>query len=329
MKFRVSSNLRSFSKSTSFTLAGGVAFLLAIAATSFFVQKVFAQMPVPRFREATVLVPRGSIYYKVMGKGQPIILVHGGPGLDHRYMFQAFQDLAKDYRVIFYDQRGTGASQCKLSDRSVTIEQFVEDLDAVRRHLGLRRINLLGHSWGGLLAVHYTVRHPQNVRSLMLANSSGLTGESQKAFFENLDSMRTPEEKEELESLKGKADQESLQRHNELYMRPYFYDPSKIALLSYEPSKLTAENNERVRTLIWRQLLDYDLRPQASRLHIPTLVIHSDRDVIPLEVAEETAETIPRSELVVMQDVGHYSFIEDPTEFFKEIRKFLKTVHGP
>ncbi|HNJ04230.1 MAG TPA: hypothetical protein PLB73_08270, partial [Leptospiraceae bacterium] len=89
MKFRVLSSLRSFSRSTSFTLAGGVAFLLVMAGTSFFVQKVFAQVPAPRFREATVLVPRGSIYYKVMGKGQPIILVHGGPGLDHRYMFQA------------------------------------------------------------------------------------------------------------------------------------------------------------------------------------------------------------------------------------------------
>ncbi len=303
-----------------------------------FVVPAAGQAPGLRVREATVLVPRGSIYYKVVGKGQPLVIIHGGPGMDHRYMYNSMLELSKDYRLIFYDQRGTGASQCRLpdnndkaiaADKSVTVERFVEDLDAVRRHLGLRRINILGHSWGGLLALNYTIKHPQNVRSLILANSSGLTGESQQAFFKNLDSMRSEAEKEEMEQLKGSGDPEKIKRYGELYAKPYFYDPSKISLMSYEPSELTAKNNEIVRKLIWRQLLNYDLRPQAKLIHVPTLIIHSDTDVIPEEVAEETNDTIPRSKMVVLEKTGHYSFIENPDEFYGEVRDFLKGVHGP
>lgn len=295
---------------------------------------VVAQGRMMPIREASVLVPKGSIYYKTIGTGQPILIIHGGPGMDHRYLYPHLVDLARDHRLIFYDQRGTGASQCKLTDKTVNIEQFVRDIDAVRRHLGLNRINILGHSWGGLLGVHYTVRHPLNVRSLMLINSSGLTGESQKEFFDNLDKMRSEEEKEEIKAIdKDPAyiagDLDLYKRRSELQIKPYFFDLEKLPKLAYEVSPLTVKNNEQVRTWIWRQLLQYDLRPQASRIRAPTFILHSDHDVIPVSVAEETSETIPRSTLVVMKDNGHYSFVEQNKEFLEEVRKFLKTVRGP
>jgi len=299
----------------------------------FFATGLSSQIGFP-VREASVLVRKGSIYYKTVGKGPPLMIVHGGPGMDHRYMYAHLLDLAKNYRLIFYDQRGTGASQCKISEKTVTIEQFVEDMDAVRRHLGLRRINILGHSWGGLLAVHYAVRHPLNVRSLMLVNSSGLTSEAQQDFFKNLDEMRTDVEKDELKSIEdnpayamGALDLHK--RRDEIYMRPYFFDSENIAKMNYEISPLTVKNGHDVRTWIWKYLLNYDIRPQASRIHVPTLILHSDNDVIPLKVAEETNETIPGSEMYVMDDSGHYSFVEQNEEFLKEIRRFLGTLKGP
>lgn len=294
---------------------------------------VSAQMRRPVIREAFARSTKASIYYKTVGQGPALFILHGGPGMDHRYMYQHFLELADKYRLVFIDQRCTGSSRCVLNEKDVTIERFVQDIDAVRRHLGLQKIHILGHSWGGLLGVHYTVRYPANVRSLILMNSSGLTGEAQKKFFDNLESMRTDEEKKELETLEKSnayiaGDVAALTRHNELYSRPYFFDPEKVKDMAYAPGPLTAKNGKSIRTWIWRFLLTYDLRHQAGLIRCPVLILHGDNDVIPLEVAEETNEVIKGSRITILKDTGHYSFVEKKEEVLDEIKKFLKRIAG-
>jgi len=292
-----------------------------------------AQAGKPPVHEAFARAYKASIYYKAVGKGPTVFVLHGGPGMDHRYIYDHLQKLTERYRLVFIDQRCTGSSRCTLDQKHVTIERFVDDIDIVRRHLGLQKIHLLGHSWGGLLAIHYTVRHPANVRSLMLLNSSGLTGESQKKFFDNLESMRTEEEKKELEAIDANpayiAGDVALQtRHGELYARPYFFDPKKAKDMKYVPGPLTAKNGKTVRTWIWKFLLEYDLRRQAGLIRCPVLILHGDTDVIPLEVPEETNEVIKGSRITILKDTGHYSFVEKNEEVLKEIATFLKRVTG-
>ena len=93
-----------------------------------------------------------QLYYKIIGEGEPIVVLHGGPGFDHNHMLP-FVELANDYKVIFYDQRATGNSTGNVDVNSITVDNFVEDLEGLRKKLNLGRVTLVGHSWGAMLAM--------------------------------------------------------------------------------------------------------------------------------------------------------------------------------
>src|SRR5579863_7892094 len=121
--------------------------------------------------------PGGKIYYEVIGSGKaiPLILVNGGPGLDHLYLHTstAWDVLAVNRRVIFYDQRGNGRSAPLKEGQSCTLADQIDDLDALRAHLGLEKVILLGSSWGGYLSMAYAARHAERVAGLILVDSAG------------------------------------------------------------------------------------------------------------------------------------------------------------
>ena len=99
------------------------------------------------------------IYYKTIGRGAPIVIVHGGPGGSHDYFLPYLLPLARQNRLIFIDERGSGRSQ-KLDDPAgYTVENMVEDVEAVRQGLVLGKITLLGHSYGGVLAEAYALKY--------------------------------------------------------------------------------------------------------------------------------------------------------------------------
>ena len=106
-----------------------------------------------QMQEEFVEVDGVRIFTKAIGSGEPILVIHGGPGLDHSYLLPQMEGLAKDHRLIFYDQRCSGRSQAGLDSNDVTLDAFLKDIDAVRAHYKIDRANVLGHSWGGLLAM--------------------------------------------------------------------------------------------------------------------------------------------------------------------------------
>src|SRR6202047_1252100 len=120
------------------------------------------------------------IYYMQVGTGTPLVILHGGPGASHEYFLPYLLPLARHNRLIFIDERGSGRSQ-KLEDPSgYTVENMVEDVEAVRIALHLGKITLLGHSYGGALAQAYALKHQQNLTHLIL----GSTWSSSKALNE-------------------------------------------------------------------------------------------------------------------------------------------------
>src|SRR5207248_7381684 len=120
-------------------------------------------------RDMRVTVAPGvQLFVHEEGAGPPVIVVHGGPGLDSNYLAPDLQPLSQAHRVIYYDQRGSGRST--LSNR-VTADMLVSDLDALRQRLRLSKIALLGHSWGSGLAALYAAAHPESVSRLVLVSS--------------------------------------------------------------------------------------------------------------------------------------------------------------
>ena len=123
------------------------------------------------FEEGTKKVNGAELYYKIMGSGEPIVILHGGPGLEHTYFLPQMGELAKNYKLIFYDQRTSGGSISSTDSSSITLGNFVEDLEGIRKAFDLDKMNLLGHSWGGMLAMFYATKYPENLNSLMLISS--------------------------------------------------------------------------------------------------------------------------------------------------------------
>ena len=128
-----------------------------------------------------------------MGHGEPIVIVHGGPGLDHTYLLPQMEALAQHYRLIFYDQRASGRSTSTVDTNSMTMGNFVEDLEGIRKVFGIHKMNLLGHSWGGLVAMFYAVKYPENLNSLVLVNPSPASVDLRNASFTSM-AQRTSRE---------------------------------------------------------------------------------------------------------------------------------------
>ena len=116
-------------------------------------------------RESRIPVGKTSLYSREIGRGEPIIVLHGGPDFDHSYLLPDMDRLSDTFRLIYYDQRGRGKSADDVQPGEVTLTSDLDDLDRVRQHFQLESPALLGHSWGAVLALEYAVRHPSTCRT--------------------------------------------------------------------------------------------------------------------------------------------------------------------
>ena len=175
-------------------------FLLGCADVKAFVD----QKTVLASQQGFISVPGEQLYYQQFvskKKDVPIIVLHGGPGMDQSYLLPQVLELAKDNEVIFYDQRGSGkSSEQPLDPSQINMKRFVQDLEAVRKYFGYGKIILLGHSWGGLLAAEYAIAYPQHVDALILLNSVPLISEGFQEFEKEYD-HRTADIQKQLEQM--------------------------------------------------------------------------------------------------------------------------------
>ena len=269
-----------------------------------------------------------DLFYSIMGEGEPVLVIHGGPGLDHTYLMPQFGELSKNIQLIFYDQRGSGQSTGRSDSNSITIDQFVKDLEGLRQHLNLEQLNILGHSWGGLLAMHYAVQNPERIKSLILVSSHGATDESLIATAANLGERMRPEiiqAQQELMGTKPFLEREStaVQEFMRLQFEAYFYDRSLLDSLYLKFSQQTASNGLEIYGLMLKQLNGYDLRQNLWKISVPVLVIHGANDPIPLSYAKGLAGLLPDGDLEILDKCGHFPFIEAPDLFVARIQQFL------
>jgi len=156
------------------------------------------------FQEAGYKTVNGvAHYYRIMGEGEPFIFLHGGPGMWHDELVPFFLDFAHSYQSIFYDQRGNGKSLLETIDETTfTTELLIEDLEALCQALGLSQLNIIGHSWGGLLGMYYTSKYPQHVKRLILVDAAPVNTELLIKSYENLMGRFTEAEWDYLQQLR-------------------------------------------------------------------------------------------------------------------------------
>ncbi len=161
----------------------------------------FAEPPAVR----TSFIGEGSsrLYVRELGRGLPIVVVHGGPDFDHEYLLPDLDRLASRFHLIYYDQRGRGRSFSGEPPGRVTIASETEDLDRVREWTTHARIAVLGHSWGGLLALEYAIRHPDRVSHLILLNPAPVSHQDALTFRRSLAAGRTPQQTARMDALRA------------------------------------------------------------------------------------------------------------------------------
>ena len=129
------------------------------------------------------------IYYASFGQGRPLVVLHGGPGSSHDYFLPYLLPLARNHRLVFIDERGCGRSERLSSPEGYTLDAMAADVEAVRVALGLGQVDLMGHSFGGILAQAVAVRYPQSIRRLILASTGSSAARVNDDFKQIKDSL--------------------------------------------------------------------------------------------------------------------------------------------
>lgn len=272
-----------------------------------------------------------EIYFKTIGTGTPLLVVHGGPGLAHNYLYSYFSELSDQYQLIFYDQRANGLSSGDDDEKNITMFNMVEDIEELRQSFNIDKLNLIGQSFGGLIAMSYAVKYPEHMCSLLILESATANPESEITFEESLQNRMSPEDKKELsqleEQLGSSLDRaEIMIKYFSILFKYYFFDESKASLLSMD--YLT---DDMVRKLFLSGRLieaDPELLNSLSVISCPTLIIHGDYDPIPVEDITLIQREIKDSELHVLKDCGHFAHIEKNKQYFTIIREFLNHLHS-
>jgi proline iminopeptidase len=275
-------------------------------------------------------VPGAQLHVVTVGNGpRPIVLLHGGPGAGHEYLRpQMDRLLAPERRLVYYDQRGSGASSLAAGAPLPTADDHVADLEALRLHLGVERLALLGYSWGGLLASLYLLRHPSRVDRMALVSPAPLAASERAAFKERLAAMGRRPEVDALRAalIAEEGGDPATQRAPRdrrarfaLAVAGYFVDPRLAVGLT--PFMV----QQRVEESVWKSLGDFDLRPSLAALspRPPALVVHGEEDPIPVDGARATAEALG-APLVALPGCGHVPYVEAPDALFAALDPFFR-----
>jgi proline iminopeptidase len=294
--------------------------------------------PASAFGQRDIKVEEGKktvngvdLYFKAIGIGDTIIVLHGGPGLDHTELLPQYQQLAKDFRLLFYDQRACGKSDGSFDENSINVDTYVEDLDGIRRAFGIKKAKVLGYSWGGLLAMFYTIKHPEAVDKLILVDSAPASLTELQDFGKVLDQRRSDAEKKQLAEIRSSAeylagDPKVVRASNRLGFRAYCFDPDRAKDITVEFTPKSAKAFIEVGNLFDKTLFGpgYDIHAKLKGISCPTLIVHGDTDPIQPKFLKTVSDEIKGSRFVLLEKCGHFSHVEQPDGLFATIAKFAR-----
>lgn len=281
------------------------------------------------------------IYYQSIGSGEPLVALHGGPGASHDYLLPGLIPLARDNRLILIDERGSGRSQ-KLDDVSgYTVENMVEDVEAVRVALRLGKINLLGHSYGGVLAQAYALKYQEYVSHLILCSTFHSTKQLNDVFVQ-MKAKMSPELRARIDAMEraglyGHGKDYEKGRYTNEYMEaawgegyyPYLYgarpdanyDPTATGNMAWDLYKVMWGSSGEF--VVDGNLVSVEYADRLGSITVPTLITVGDHDQVDPSISRDMQSKIPGSKLVVLPDSGHMTFVDQPALFIKAVDEFI------
>ena len=286
-------------------------------------------LPIPEPRESgfTTTTPVPLYWVRYGQPGRPVlILLHGGPGADHRYLLPQMLHLAERYELILYDQRGGGRSRA-VDSTPIGWRDHVADLASICHECDIATPSILGYSWGGMLALLYAISQRDDASMptparLILMSPAPVTSRYRAEFDANLrargNAPAIADERAILmaSDLRETDPDEYRQRIFELGVAGYFSNPANARILT--PFRVVG----RVQQSTWESLGDFDLRPDLERLQVSARIVHGRDDPIPPASSIDVAHAL-KTEPVFLDRCGHVPYVERPQELWEAIDPFL------
>ena len=285
-----------------------------------------------REEEGQIDVPGGQVWYKVVGSGEsvPLLTLHGGPGGGHDYL-EPLNALASERPVVFFDQLGCGKSDTPDDVSLWRIDRFVDEVTAVRDALGLDRIHLLGHSWGGWLAIEYMLGAPSGVVSLTLASTSAsipqFVYEAGKLISElpreMAETMRRLEAEGDFENPEFEAGMMEFYKRHLCRLDPW-PDPLMRCLENLDGNIVYETMNGPTEFTVIGNMKDWNRIEKLSEIVAPTLITCGRYDELTPACSRTLHQGIMNSRMHVFERSAHMAHLEETESYLQILSEFLR-----
>ncbi len=323
-----------------------VALITLILSQTLIAEESKPELPAPYGQGTYIPSKHGKIYYESDGKGTPIVMINGGPGASRTVFWGALDFLKQHgYRIIYFDETGVGRSTRKIKGKHTPLNT-VEDIETLRKHLGVEQIVVAGHSYGGIPALQYALKYPNKVEKLIMLSASADAISQQmnvdaaaylrKTFFpiewEKMEAMRAKgmltSEDEYLDAFYARemdnmSDWYSSKNRKDLWK---YYSDDERDRFSVDVYFDIAGRNAEVSIEGTLKGINVTSKMFES-FKVPTLVLNGRYDwkTTP-EMAYRFYKMLPEGvgELEFLEKTGHWPWVEEPEEFSKIVTEFMR-----
>ena len=274
-----------------------------------------------------------DLHYRTIGDGPVLFLVPPGWGVGSNYLQRAFSSLAERFRLVFIDTRGSGLSGRPADPTHMGSVDMANDLEALRMHLGLSEISILGHSNSNAIALAYAVRYPDRLSKLVLIDSQVLglsaVADTQRILQDRSTDPRFEEAARVVSTFfKGQvnpaASDDSLEAFIAQVLPLYLHSPEKSLPLAQEQLSGPISSYAFTSQFAADAAFPTDQIKSLGAIRAKALIMVGRHDYIcPVALSERLHEGIPKSLLVIFEESGHLPWLEEPNAFFAELERFL------
>jgi pimeloyl-ACP methyl ester carboxylesterase len=275
----------------------------------------------------TVPASGTELSYLRIGEGAPLVIIPGGPRFGFAHLRPTLDALANGREVIYVDERGSGSSPAGDLD-SISTAGTLTDIDVLLDSLELEQVALAGHSLAAHMVALYAATRPERVRALVLFNPAPpFAPEHREEFGAQMKSRRTPQDADEMQRVESSPEFEAgdvaaVEHYYQLLYVPFFNDRDVALSTQYRLTENRTKNRDTAKR-IFADFGEHALPMKLGSITCPTLVVHGERDPVPVASSSAIADAIPQGELAVVHGANHYGFLESPETVLAVVEPFL------
>ena len=262
-----------------------------------------------------------SLFYRLLGEGKDTIVVFHGGGFGSSYLVPDLKPLAAHHALLFFDQPGTGFSSVVRDTARLNINRFVEDVEIIRKHFHLKKMKVLAHSNGGKLFGYYATVHPENLESIILINPSSVSQKWKNSNRFDSISRLVLNQNNKIYSSAPSDSIKACWNYYSVWARGKFPTPLHSRRMWGDVCNCDQKNQIFYSS---QSMGKRDITAQLSKVKARTLIVGGDKDETPIGAWEEWKNSLPNSQLLIINGTGHLPYVDNPAVFFAAAEQFLQ-----